>query len=472
LLINVLINSSINEKEPLLIWSNSMLLNIIKDDSNKLLGDINIHNLVPNIYLKTRCMNILSVVNKKFSSLQNIFYNLDGVEILLKELKSAFTEEKIKEMDEHMKTVKMSRAKKSERVFLLEKDETQKIICISTTEGNTLDELDEYKRSILDAMANVSSSHEECRKKITESKEMSIVLYLIEDSNPKIILACANLILSLSRSHLSVKKYLHEYDITSTLFKLSNHSNIEIQIAVTNSLCNFLLDYSSNTSEIIDCISKLLKILSTTKHSKIRLNSIFSIKNILYYISSMSTNVNYKDIKKSIMKKITYDYLLNLLDDEDTGIQEQALIIIRFLLHKTPDDIDEVFNNCKNKLIKKIEEKIKSDNQDLVLQTLYVLMNISNGNEKHKSVLLDNIFMNRISQLMMLDNIGVKSACVLILHNLLIPTERNSDQNLEKKVSMLRDYGIISKLEKIANEEEDIETRNNANMILNQIKRK
>lgn len=300
-----MINSSINEKEPLLIWSNSMLLNIIKDGSNKLFDDINIHNLVPQIYLKTRCMNIISLVNKKFSSLQNIFYNLDGVEILLKELKSAFTEEKIKEMDEHMKTVKMNRSKKGDRVFLLEKDETQKTISLTSNDGNSLDELEEYKRSILDAMANICSSHEECRKKITESKEMSIVLYLIEESNTKIILACANLVLSLSRSHISVKKYLHEYDITSTLFKLSNHSNLEIQIAVTNSLCNFLLDYSSNTSDIIDCVSKLLKILSTTKHSKIRLNSVFSIKNILYYISSMSTNVNSKDLKKSIMKKIT-----------------------------------------------------------------------------------------------------------------------------------------------------------------------
>lgn len=139
-------------------------------------------------------------------------------------------------------------------------------------------------------------------------------------------------------------------------------------------------------------------------------------------------------------------------------------------MHKTPEDIEEVFNNCKTKLIKKIEDKIKSDNQDLVLQSLYVLMNISNGNEKQKSVLLDNIFLNRISQLMLIDNLGVKSACVLILHNLIVSSEKNADQNLEKKVSMLKDYGIIKGLQKIASDEEDIETRNNANVILNQIK--
>lgn len=63
--------------------------------------------------------------------------------------------------------------------------------------------------------------------------------------NPKIILSTANLLLSLSRAHISIKKFLNEYDITTTLFKLSNHPNVEIQIAITNSLCNFLLDSTS-----------------------------------------------------------------------------------------------------------------------------------------------------------------------------------------------------------------------------------
>jgi hypothetical protein len=41
---------------------------------------------------------------------------------------------------------------------------------------------------------------------------------------------------------MSVKKYLIEVDITGILFKLSETSNIDLQITITNSLCNFLLD--------------------------------------------------------------------------------------------------------------------------------------------------------------------------------------------------------------------------------------
>lgn len=64
----------------------------------------------------------------------------------------------------------------------------------------------------------------------------------LDNPNTKIVQAASNLILSLSRAQFSIKKYLTEIDITGILFKLSESSNIDIQISVTNSLCNFLLD--------------------------------------------------------------------------------------------------------------------------------------------------------------------------------------------------------------------------------------
>jgi hypothetical protein len=107
---------------------------------------------------------------------------------------------------------------------------------------NELDEINEYKRAIMDCLAAASSQKEESRKKIIESREVNIILYSLEDKQNKIILSAANLLLSLSRAHLSCKKYFNDYDIISILFKLTNHNSIEIQIAITNSLCNFLLD--------------------------------------------------------------------------------------------------------------------------------------------------------------------------------------------------------------------------------------
>lgn len=76
--------------------------------------------------------------------------------------------------------------------------------------------------------------------------------------------------------------------------------------------------------------------MNNNKHSKIRYNSVCAIKNIIY---SLNTN---KEIKKNIMKKLTYETLLLLIDDEEVSIQEQSLLIFRVLVYRTPEDIEEV----------------------------------------------------------------------------------------------------------------------------------
>jgi hypothetical protein len=109
----------------------------------------------------------------------------------------------------------------------------------------SLDEENEYKKSLIDCLVVAASEKEELRKKIIESKEITIVINLLlsyEDLNPKLVLSNANLIFSLSRANIMFKKVLQEYEISELLFKLSNHSNLEIQISATSSLCNFLLD--------------------------------------------------------------------------------------------------------------------------------------------------------------------------------------------------------------------------------------
>ena len=105
-----------------------------------------------------------------------------------------------------------------------------------------MDEVSEYRNSILECLAQASFHKEESRKKIIDSKEIYLILHSLNDFHYKILLSDLNLILSLSRSQKATKNILVDYDINETLFKLSNHQNIEIQIASTNSLCNFLLE--------------------------------------------------------------------------------------------------------------------------------------------------------------------------------------------------------------------------------------
>ena len=82
--------------------------------------------------------------------------------------------------------------------------------------------------------------------------------------------------------------------------------------------------------------ARLNKIFTHAKNSKLKFNSICALKNLIFFHNSN------KEIKKSLMKKISYETLFYFFDDPEISIQEQILLIIRSLLFKTPEDIDEV----------------------------------------------------------------------------------------------------------------------------------
>ncbi len=433
LMTNIIIESKASEakklvlNEPIVKWSVSILIDLI---GNKEVMSLN-H--------KISCINALSKLLKQSIDFQNTFYNINGIELLFKELHSLYSENQLKEIDDKVKALKANKTKNanSDKIFLLEKDEDAIISNDSSLDINT-----EYKRSLIECLSCSSSLKEESRKKIIDSKEIKIILNILSDpSNPsKLILSCALLVLSLSRGHLTIKKVLLDYDITSLLFKLSSHSNVDIQIQTTNSLCNFLLNNSTQIGEVVECISRLLKIFKATTHKKIRFNSVCAMKNIIFSVNSN------RDIKKNIMKKITYDTLLSLLDDQDIAIQEQALLIFRVLLYKSFEDIEEVFSHCKDKLLSNILKKLndKSSSNDIIVHSLYILSNISSGNNKQKSV-IDKSFLERILYYAGSKVTNIRLVCMIILNNLL------TAQEIQK--SIIKIEGILPLLEKIAFED-------------------
>jgi hypothetical protein len=105
-----------------------------------------------------------------------------------------------------------------------------------------VEEVSIYRKAIFECLAQASNNKEESRKKVIESKELCLILHSLSDSHYKVLIADLSLILSLSRTQKAMKNILLDYDINDTLFKLSNNNNIDIQIASTNPLCNFLLE--------------------------------------------------------------------------------------------------------------------------------------------------------------------------------------------------------------------------------------
>ncbi len=110
LMITILSQLNISlSQEPLMIYSVSILINILKEEKN--------------VSNKIKSIRTLTLINQKSNEIQSIFFNIEGVETLLKELKSLYAEEKIKEIEEIFKRIK---ERKNEKVFF-EDFETSKL---------------------------------------------------------------------------------------------------------------------------------------------------------------------------------------------------------------------------------------------------------------------------------------------------------------------------------------------------------
>ena len=409
--------------DPITMWSISILLSLLTQ-------------LKTNTVMKAQCVYTLCNLLKQSIDFQTKFMNLNGIDIISKELHELYTETQIKDINEKAKALKANKGKKHDNK--VESDDS--IISIDSP----CDATTHYESVLIECLAQASSLKEEARKKITDSKELTIYIDIISDTSnhSSLLLSCALLFLSLSRGNISIKKTLLDYDITHLLFKLSAHPKVDIQIQSTSSLCNFLLENSNSNTEIVECVNRLMKIFKTTTHKKIRLNAVFALKNILY-----SLNSNF-EMKKSLMKKITYETLLNLLDDSDKVIQVQALLMFRVLLFKSSEDIDEVFSHCKEQLMTSLLCKLNEGNinSDVVVHSLYVLSNVSSGNSKQKAT-IGKDFVDRIIRFAYAKNANVRLVCVTILNNLM------TDNEIQK--TLVEVEGFVQLLEKIVFEGKD-----------------
>lgn len=80
-----------------------------------------------------------------------------------------------------------------------------------------------------------------------------------------------------------------------------------------------------------------------------------------------------------------------LLNDNNESVQEQTLNLIRNIGCGRQENIEEVFNGFDNaNFIKLMETKIQMTNPQIILQTLYIIVNVATGNELHKSRIMES----------------------------------------------------------------------------------
>lgn len=183
----------------------------------------------------------------------------------------------------------------------------------------------------------------------------------MSSSVPGIRAAACQCTRSLSRSVCILRTNLVDAGIAVPLFRLLSDENLEVRIAATGAVCNLMLEFSPMRKAILE--QGAMKILCQHTHSQyaqLRLNAVWALKHFCYQPDEPLQ-------VERMLRELGYDQLMKLCDDEDIGVQEQALSVIRNVMTGEVKSIGLLFDNIGSAtLMKLIANKLDSSYSEIV----------------------------------------------------------------------------------------------------------
>ncbi len=118
----------------------------------------------------------------------------------------------------------------------------------------------------------------------------------------------------------------------------------------------------------------------------LKVNAIWSLKNLLYHSDN--------EIREKVLSMLSFETILGLLEEPNELIQEQTLNLVRNIGCGRQENIEEIFKGFgTGRLIQILEIKLQSSHPAIVLQTLYIIVNVATGTELHKSRIMESSLM-------------------------------------------------------------------------------
>ncbi|KAJ2960908.1 hypothetical protein NQZ79_g3697 [Umbelopsis isabellina] len=330
--------------------------------------------------------------------------------------------------------------------------------------GGIVASKEKVKENSLIALAAVSLLREECRTQAINCKILPCTVSALSSANPAVRLAACQCVKSLSRSVRHLRTHLVDAGVTGPLLKLLDDESPVVQAAACGSLCNLILDFSPMKKTVIEDggLANFVK-FTHSDNTALKLNAIWSLKNLLYSADS--------ETKRTVMRQLSYEYLIDLLNDPSVEIQEQALDLVRNLVcGKQKEDIDDVFSGMGETVLLDILEKKLSnsnmviddgeDNSLLTLEpALYTLVNIAVGSSQHREALLKRPeILQNIVRYMSHEKASIRISTAWCIINL---TWTDSEEKVPPECyEILKELGVEEKLRAMENDpERDVRDR-------------
>jgi len=333
---------------------------------------------------------------------------------------------------------------------------------------NTALHKERLRESSLFAIASICAYEEEYRKQVIEAKLLPIIVQSMSHPNYGIRMAACHCTKSLSRSVKTLRTSLVDSGVINPLLKLLSDPDVQVQTVACAALCNVVLDFSPMKKVVLENggVQRLVTLVHSMD-SNLRLNAIWALKNIVFSAESQ--------IKDQIMKELGWDQLYMLINDEELDIQEQAINLLRNLACSNEYDIEETIKGLgESRIIDIFESKLqwgiqntntnpKVDN--IIIQTIWALVNIFAGNEKHKKLLMTDNILNCLFQFITHKNEIIRLAVIWCCLNLTNPDDVGTPERKKKLIS----FQFLNAFKLIINDPK-IDVRNKVREILRHFK--
>ncbi|KAG9289034.1 hypothetical protein G9A89_015583 [Geosiphon pyriformis] len=305
---------------------------------------------------------------------------------------------------------------------------------------------DKLKENALTAIAAMSSLFDKGRKLVVEAKIIPHIVTAMSHKSYGVRAAACQCTKSLSRSVNILRTSLVDAGIATPLFKLLSDESSDVQTTACATLCNIVMEFSPMKKAILEQggIEKLVELVQSSNNS-LRLNAIWALKNLVCHAES--------DVKDAVMKVLTYPLLATLIDDSEIDVQEQALNLLRNLVHPKERNIEEVFKGLGEvTLMNILEKRLCWFHSQIIKQTLYVINNIAVGNERHiQAIMARSTILRHLLNYMKNDNSEIRLIAVLCLNNLTWIKDKHIYS--QERIRRLRQMGFEDQVKKMINDE-------------------
>ncbi|PIL24324.1 hypothetical protein GSI_14077 [Ganoderma sinense ZZ0214-1] len=219
---------------------------------------------------------------------------------------------------------------------------------------------------------------------------------------------------ALSRAVSALRTNIVDTGLGMSVFRLfmKEGEDRRVMHAASTVICNVVTDFSPLRSTLIDqgAITRLVQLLNTGD-VELKLNALWAFKNLLYKATP--------DLKRQVMSSIGWGEMNNLLVDPDMRIQEQALHIMRHVADGV-DEVEFVFSEMggSEAMLGSLAVAMESDDEDVVLQAVFVLANVANSPAHQRSILSHPRILHRLRECLVDAKVEIRRpavSCVLEL---------------------------------------------------------